>query len=218
MMGMPAEAETGTIALTTPPASTKPGLRQIKRERLRRHLEDVALTLFDQQGFDATTVEAIAAAADVSPRTFFRYFAAKEDVLLVGMDEVQRDMLSAVEAAYSGSAASLLAALMAFSEGLDQRRSSLLRSSRLLGQPALYPSRLRHSRALEDALAVALAGCDGLAGPGEHHRRLAALAASAMSISMRIWLEADARGPFRAVFASTVEVLQTLGRAAESVA
>jgi AcrR family transcriptional regulator len=196
----------------------RPGLRQIKRERLRRHLEDVALGLFDQQGFDATTVEEIAAVAGVSPRTFFRYFAAKEDVLLVVMDEVQHEMLTAVKANYDGSPASLLAALVVFSEGLDQRRSALLRSSRLLGQPALYPSRLRHSRALEDALSVVLAGCDGSPEPGAHHRRLAALAACAMSISMRIWLEAQAKGPFRDVFVATVDVLQALGQVAESMA
>jgi AcrR family transcriptional regulator len=188
------------------------GLRDKKRERLRRLLEEVALELFVQQGFDATTVEEIAAAADVSPRTFFRYFASKEDVLLVVMDEVQQEMLTAVRVHYDGSPRSLLKALVVFSEGLDRRRAAMLRSSRLLGHPALYPGRLRHSRAMEDALAIVLADQDGRTEPGPEHRALAVLAASAMSISIRIWLESGAKEPFRAVFVSTLEILQQLGQ------
>ena len=53
-----------------------------KRERTRRRLLECALDLFEQQGFGATTVSQIAAAAGVTPMTFFRHFAAKENVLL----------------------------------------------------------------------------------------------------------------------------------------
>jgi AcrR family transcriptional regulator len=194
----------------------RPGLRQIKRERVRRQIEVVALELFDQKGFDATTVEEIAAAVDVSPRTFFRYFASKEDVLLVVMDEGQFDILTAADRLYDGTPRSLLGALLVFSEGLDRRRSDLLRAARLLGQPSLYPSRLRHSRQLDDSLSAVLARHHGRSQPTAADRALAALAASAMSISMRIWLESGADEPFRGVFISTLRVLSELGHAAGS--
>jgi AcrR family transcriptional regulator len=58
------------------------GLRELKKARTRASLREHALRLFRCQGYSATTVEQIAAAAEVSPSTFFRYFPTKEDVVL----------------------------------------------------------------------------------------------------------------------------------------
>lgn len=75
------------------------GLRQVKKARTRQRLVEVAVTLFEDRGFDEVTVEEIADAALVSPRTFYRYFGSKEGVL---SDEQDRrlDLLRGAIAAH----------------------------------------------------------------------------------------------------------------------
>ena len=57
------------------------GLRELKKQRTRATLVDSAARLCARQGYEQTTVDQIAAAADVSPRTFSRYFPNKEAVI-----------------------------------------------------------------------------------------------------------------------------------------
>ena len=58
-----------------------PGLRERKKAKTRAAIQRHALQLFREQGYEATTVEQIAEAAEISPSTFFRYFPTKEDVV-----------------------------------------------------------------------------------------------------------------------------------------
>jgi AcrR family transcriptional regulator len=73
------------------------GLRERKKQRTRATLIDAAVELCERQGFERTTVDQIAAIADVSPRTFSRYFATKDAIAFALIDEAIN--LAAVELA-----------------------------------------------------------------------------------------------------------------------
>jgi AcrR family transcriptional regulator len=104
--------------MTEAPASG--GLRERKKARTRAAIRQHALRLFREQGYGATTIEQISAAAEVSPATFFRYFPTKEDVVLQDdFDVVTLEALQAQPrdlspiAAFRGAAAAARAQLSA---------------------------------------------------------------------------------------------------------
>jgi AcrR family transcriptional regulator len=71
--------------MTETSSPARPGLRQRKKERTRAQVREAALRLFADQGYEATTVQQIAEAADVSLSTLFRYFPTKAQ-LVVSVD------------------------------------------------------------------------------------------------------------------------------------
>ncbi|BBY31885.1 TetR family transcriptional regulator [Mycolicibacterium sediminis] len=74
-----------------------PGLRERKKQRTRATLIDAAMDLCLKQGYETTTVEQIAAAADVSPRTFSRYFTAKDAVFLTLIEDYSNEVALELE-------------------------------------------------------------------------------------------------------------------------
>jgi AcrR family transcriptional regulator len=72
------------------------GLRERTRRAVRAELVSEAMTLFLERGFEATTVEHIALAAGLSRRSYFRYFASKDEVLAEGLAEVGREIADAI--------------------------------------------------------------------------------------------------------------------------
>src|SRR4051812_22931556 len=71
-------------------------LRELKRARTRQALVNAAVELFERDGYEQTTIADIAAAAEVGTRTFFGYFASKEDLLFPETDARLRAAVDAI--------------------------------------------------------------------------------------------------------------------------
>ncbi|GAB3363434.1 TetR family transcriptional regulator [Amycolatopsis echigonensis] len=78
---------------------TRVGATPAGRRQLRRALATAAVDLFAANGYEATTIDDIAAAAGVGRRTFFRYFDSKDDVLFANHDEIVAEMEQVFETA-----------------------------------------------------------------------------------------------------------------------
>jgi AcrR family transcriptional regulator len=72
------------------------GLRERKKQRTREEIATTAMSLFRERGFDAVTVAEIARAADVSEKTVFNYFPAKEDLVVHRGEEKIADLVAAI--------------------------------------------------------------------------------------------------------------------------
>ena len=72
------------------------GLRERKRRETRRRLTETGLRLFLERGYEATTLDAIAEAADVSRRTIFHYFNQKDDILLAWQSGIGEAIRAAI--------------------------------------------------------------------------------------------------------------------------
>ncbi|MGY5777817.1 TetR family transcriptional regulator [Rhizobium sp. LEGMi135b] len=79
-------------------SAMKEGRRERKRRQTRERIESAALRLFLERGFEATTIEDITEAADVSKRSFFDYFPSKEEVVAAWQDGFARELIGAVAA------------------------------------------------------------------------------------------------------------------------
>jgi AcrR family transcriptional regulator len=136
----------------------RPGLRERKNERTQRAIIEAALRLTLEQGFEATTIAAIAEQADVASRTVFAWFACKDDIVLGGLGEdVQRlqDALASGEGDVVDRIEAWLDAEGQFVQGVGELRR--LRYQAVTTDPYLRS----RGRALwddaEDAIAAALA-------------------------------------------------------------
>jgi AcrR family transcriptional regulator len=120
--------------MTDPP----PGLRERKKIKLRRGMQAAALRLFETQGYDRTTVEQIAEAAETSTTTFYRYFPTKEDVVLDNDASPLFEATVAARAADEPLTATIRAAMGAVVTAAEADRDLTLARMRLVAAvPAL---------------------------------------------------------------------------------
>lgn len=159
------------------------GLRERTRNAVRAQLADAALKLFVEQGFEATTVEQIAAATGLSRRSFHRYFAGKEDVLGQWSGEMAERLATAL-ASRPLQESPWLALRRAFDIVIDEfgSRPDAVDITRMtLGTPALHPGHVQKQAAWRNALAGALQ--ERLAERGSRPAQIAATALAGAALA-----------------------------------
>lgn len=174
--------------------ASPPSLRERKKAKTRKVLADTATELFAEQGFDHTTVEEIAEACDVSPRTFFRYFASKEDVLFAVGDERLRQLLDAIASRPSGEAPlrSMREAALSLVPEYTSERARLITRKRIIAETQTLRSRgLERQLGWEDAVTDALGQRITDTGPaGIELRLVASVTTATLRAALHTWLEA----------------------------
>ena len=176
--------------------ATEPvSLRQRKKARTRAALVAAALELFDRQGYETTTIDDIAAAADVSPRTFFRYFTSKEEVALG--DDLGPAMIGLITARPADesileSVRHVAADSLAMTPPGD--RDALLSRLRIVYRtPSLRARRWEFQLEMGRIAGAILAGRRGLPADDLDSRVTAAAAITTVEVAMDHWQQHDGR-------------------------
>src|SRR5437016_2981688 len=168
-----------------------PGLRERKKAKTRAAIQEHALRLFQEQGYDATTVEQVAEAAEVSPSTVFRYFPTKEDLVL----EDEYDPLIMARLAEVHPEATPIEALrevlvLAFAQVYEQDRDTILTRSRLIiDTPALQARQFEHSLRAQRMFAEGLAARAGRSADDFEVRLVASVLMNATGTAVLYWAE-----------------------------
>jgi len=173
-----------------------PGLRERKKALTRRAIQEQALRLFLAKGYDAATVEEIAAAAGVSHMTVFRYFPHKEDLVLADDYDPLIVALIAARPASEPAADTIRRALTAGLTHLHAAdRAALLTRLRLaVRTPALRARLWEQQLSAERLIAQALAHATGDDGADLRLRVVIAACLAAATTVIMAWAEQDGAG------------------------
>jgi AcrR family transcriptional regulator len=197
------------------------GWRERKQMLTYERLSSAALRLFAEQGYDDTTVEQIAAHAEVSVSTFFRYFSSKEDLLFVAPSRgrplvfiEEKTFDAALERAFERRGASDLGAVGAAIESLgpeiNQLRERLLLLRAAVAQSAVLRGRASDaSRQLEEKIGGAIAQHRGMAGPDSACRAVGVMAMAIYRLAIDNWL-GQSRASFEDVFKEELRRCQAM--------
>ncbi|MFE8992004.1 TetR family transcriptional regulator [Streptomyces collinus] len=143
---------------------TNPGLRERKKQRMYETVSDIAVRLFMEKGFDAVSVAEVAAAAEISKPTLFRYFPAKEDLVLYRIADHEGEAARVVAQAGGTAVEALRRHFLEGLErgdpvtGLSDHPDVLAFHSLLYGTPSLVARAHTHQERSEAALAEVLGG------------------------------------------------------------
>ena len=197
--------------MTNESAAPVEGLRERHRKRTAADLEEAALALFCEKGFDAVTIDDIAAAADVSRRTFFRYFASKEDVILSDHPKRLDELAAALNRRPADEPAltALRHAILSLAGSFEEQRDHMLARFRLITTtPALEARSLCLQRNWETSVTAMLAARMGV-DPAEDLRPgvVAATTMSAMRIATANWLAAGGQDDLPKIVADALDLL-----------
>jgi AcrR family transcriptional regulator len=179
----------------------RPGLRERKKQRTRDALLRAALELFLAQGYERTTVNEIAEAVDVSQRTFFRYFAGKEEAVFFAHSVATAHFVDLVRARPRDEAPleALRQAVLQGWDGIGEAIEQIipvqlhLRTYRLIeSTPALFATHLRRSAELEEEIARVIAEREGLDVDTDPRPRVAvAVFGGVIRVTERLWSARD---------------------------
>lgn len=169
------------------------GLRERKKVETRRSIRRAALDLAIEHGLENLTVEAIAQAADISPRTFFNYFSHKEDALVTDADQAAVELRPDIVARPAEeSPLHAIRAVMTTNDPFSlmnaDRDRALARQKLVQDNPTLLVRQLGRYAVLEGAFAEAVA--ERLDVDPEADLRpalVASVAAAALRVAVRRW-------------------------------
>jgi AcrR family transcriptional regulator len=186
-------------SVTTIDEAPAPGRRQRKKLQTRRALQAAALRLALERGARDVTIEEIADAADVSPRTFFNYFSSKEEALVArDPDEVARVRGAlAARLAVEPPLAALRGVLRELAGHLSERREEwLAHLSVVRSDPHVLAAHLAGWAELERELAAAVAErTDTDAERDLYPRLVVGAAVGAMRVAAMRWRDGDGGEP-----------------------
>jgi len=194
--------EVAVTQITSVEADADPGRRERKKQRTRDALFEAAMELFAAKGYDHTAVHEITDAVDVSERTFFRYFASKEDLVLSFVREGTAAFAEAL-AARPAQEEPLAAARNALQVSLreqsagPQNLTSYLAVMRLIDStPTLLAAYLRYIHEQDDKIIEVLARREGVDPVADRRPRvLAAVVGALVFLADRDWRAADTPDP-----------------------
>jgi AcrR family transcriptional regulator len=180
------------------------------RPDARARLQEAALALYGERGYEKTTVAEIAERAGLTKRTFFRYFADKREVLFWGSELLERHMVAAIEAAPASASplgmigAALDAAAVRFEE---VREFAGPRHRIIASSPELQERELIKAASLAAALTRALRS----QGVGDTAAALAAHTGIAvMHVAFEQWVEDPGQTPFQQIAGDALAQLREI--------